>query len=230
MSEPMRLQKYLSQAGVASRREAERLIEAGKGLVNEGTATIGQSVDPATDTITINGKTITAPSTKIYLAFHKPMGVTTTRDDEHAVETITDYLPPELHTVVWPVGRLDKESSGLLILTNDGDLTQELTHPSFHHEKEYVVVIDKPLTAPHQKSLERGIMLNGTRTAPAKFVIQTPRTILVTLHEGRKRQIRRMFRALGYEVIKLKRIRIGNLELGELPVGRYQEITRGDII
>jgi 23S rRNA pseudouridine2605 synthase len=224
-----RLQKYISQAGIASRRHAEDLIVAGKVKVNgQVVKVLGTKVDPLKDLVEVNGRKIT-PQKLIYLILNKPRRYVTTRQDPQNRKTVFELLPPAFKNIVWPVGRLDFNTEGLLIFTNDGELTQTLTHPSKEHEKEYEVVLDKELTDTKKEKIENGMFLDGKKTAPAE-IHGEGQTIYLTIHEGWNRQIRKMFSALGYTVRNLKRIRVGKLELYDLQLGQYKIIDRKEII
>lgn len=224
-----RLQKYISQAGIASRRHAEELILAGLVKVNgQVVRKMGVKVDPDKDEVVVAGKKI-KPQGFIYLAFNKPKKFMTTRHDPQKRRTVFELLPLELKSKVWPIGRLDFNTEGLLIFTNDGDLTQKLTHPSAEHEKEYQVELDKELTEGKMEKIETGVFLDNKKTAPAK-IRGEGKVFYLTIHEGWKRQIRKMFNVLGYSVRNLKRIRVAKLKLGNLPIGEYKMISRKDII
>lgn len=224
-----RLQKLISQAGVASRRHAEQLIVAGKVKVNgKIISTLGTKADPDKDKIEVNGKKIGLQK-PVYLALNKPKRYITTRDDPRKRRTVFELLPPNLKNIVWPAGRLDFDTEGLLIFTNDGELTQILTHPSKEHEKEYEVILDKELSAGRIGKIEGGMMIDGKKTAPAK-IRTNGTTVYITIHEGWNRQVRKMFGVLGYSVRNLKRIRIGKLKLNELQSGQYKVISKTDII
>lgn len=217
-----RLQKFMSSAGVASRRHAEDMIKAGLVKVNGvKVKELGTKVDPEKDVVTVRNKKIAPPKAFIYLAMNKPKRSMTTRDDPRKRKTVYDFLPAELRNVVWPIGRLDFGTEGLLLFTNDGDLTQKLTHPSFEHEKEYEVKIDKELTSGRIEKIETGMMIDGKMTSPAKLRTQGT-TVYLTIHEGMNRQVRKMFGELNYSVRNLKRIRIGKLKLGDLPSGGHK--------
>lgn len=223
-----RLQKFISQAGIASRRHAEELIVAGKVKVNgRRVSELGTKVDPDFDRVEVDGKKITQQKL-IYLVLNKPKRYVTTRHDPRARRTVFDLLPKELRNVVWPVGRLDFNTEGLLIFTNDGELTQQLTHPSREHEREYEAVLDKELSSGRIEKLEQGMIIDGKKTAPAK-VRTNGATVYITIHEGWNRQVRKMFSAFGYTVRNLRRIRIGNLKLGDLEVGKYKFLTRKEL-
>lgn len=224
-----RLQKYISQAGIASRRHAEELILAGKVKVNgQVVRKMGVKIDIDKDEVVVAGKKI-KPQNLIYLAFNKPKKFMTTRDDPQKRRTVFELLPKELKNKIWPIGRLDFNTEGLLIFTNDGELTQKLTHPSAEHEKEYRVELDKELTEGKTEKIETGVFLDNKKTAPAK-ILGEGKVYYLTIHEGWKRQIRKMFGVLGYSVRNLKRIRVAKLKLGNLPLGEYKMIKKEDII
>lgn len=224
-----RLQKFISQAGIASRRHAEELIIQGKVRINGRVITqLGTKVDPDKDRVEVNGKKISLQKL-VYLILNKPKRCMTTRNDPRKRKTVFGLLPPNLKNIVWPVGRLDFDTEGLLIFTNDGELTQTLTHPSKEHEKEYEVILDKEVSAGRIEKIENGMMIDGHLTAPAR-IRANGTTVYITIHEGANRQVRKMFGSLGYSVRNLKRIRIGKLKLNDLELGQYQMIERKDII
>lgn len=225
-----RLQKFMSSAGVASRRHAEEMIVAGKVKVNGQKVTeLGTKVDPGKDKVTVDGKLIRPRTSFLYLAMNKPKRTMTTRDDPRKRKTVFDLLPPELKNSIWPIGRLDFNTEGLLLFTNDGDLTQKLTHPSFEHDKEYEVQLDKELSEGRIEKIQGGMMIDGKMTAPAKLRTEGT-TVYLTIHEGMNRQVRKMFGELGYTVRNLKRIRIGKLKLGDIPSGQYREFDPKQIV
>lgn len=224
-----RLQKYISQAGVASRRHAEELIVAGKVKVNgQIVRELGTKVDPGKDRVEVEGKKIQLQKLT-YLMMNKPKRYLTTRNDPAKRKTVFDLLPADLKNVVWPIGRLDFNTEGLLLFTNDGELTQDLAHPSKEHEKEYEVVLDKEVSEGRLAKLREGMELDGKKTAPAQVRVNGT-TVNITIHEGWNRQVRRMFSAFGYTVRNIKRIRVGKLKLGNLPVGEYKPIDKKEII
>jgi 23S rRNA pseudouridine2605 synthase len=224
-----RLQKFISQAGIASRRHAEELIVAGKVKVNgQVIKELGTKVDPNSDKVEVNGKKIGLQKL-VYLVLNKPKRYMTTRHDPRARKTVFELLPSNLKNIVWPVGRLDFDTEGLLIFTNDGELTQLLTHPSKEHEKEYQLELDKELSAGRIEKISGGMMIDGKKTAPAKIRTQGT-TVYITIHEGANRQIRKMFGSLGYSVRNLRRIRIGKLKLNDLQLGQYKMVERKDIV
>ncbi|WP_026293877.1 pseudouridine synthase [Saccharibacillus kuerlensis] len=229
-----RLQKILAQAGVASRRKCEELILAGKVEVNgEVVTTLGTKADPDADEITVSGRAIKAQK-KLYLMFNKPKGVITSATDPEGRKVVTDYIKG-IKERVYPVGRLDYDSEGLLLLTNDGDLAQKMTHPSHHVPKTYLATVEG---IPHGDSLEklrRGIQLEDGMTAPADLdyydVDQEKKqaTIRITIYEGKNRQVRRMFDAISHPVKRLKRISMGNLYLQNLKRGLFRHLTANEV-
>lgn len=226
----MRLVKFLSTSGVASRRASEKIIASGRVSVN------GRSVtDPAfavndTDSVLCNGIIVKPVSEEklIYIAFHKPIGVISTMQlgDEDGVP-LTDYV--DLKARLFPIGRLDRDSSGLILLTNDGALTQKLTHPSHRVEKEYSLRINRPISQQDFKRLKRGVTVEGRAVEVDKIIFRTGGKIWITIHEGRKRILRRMFKELGYRVEQLKRDRIGPIKLGRLSLGRWRHLTQDEV-
>jgi pseudouridine synthase len=219
----MRLQKFLSTAGVCSRRHGEAYIQAGRVRVNGRPATVlGTQVDPEKDSVELDGRTVTLQSRRVYIAMHKPKGYVTSCS--HAGEAIVMDLI-DLPQRLYPVGRLDKDSTGLLLLTNDGRLHHRLSHPSFDHEKEYEVTVERPISDAVLDHLSTGMPLMGSRTRPAKIVRLSGRRFKMVLQEGRNRQIRRMVGKVGHRVMRLKRIRVANIRLGNLPVGAWRSLT-----
>lgn len=229
-----RLQKVLAQAGVASRRKCEEYIEAGRVQVNDQTVTtLGFKVDPSVDVIKVDGR-IVGREPKVYFAFNKPKGVITSVEDKEGRTVVTDYLKG-VKERVYPVGRLDYDSEGLLLLTNDGELAHLLTHPRHHVPKTYHVTVKG---VPHGSLLDKlreGIELEDGKTAPAdvEYVDIDPdknTTVLsITIYEGRNRQVRRMFEAIRYPVVRLKRVQFGPLALGGLPRGKYRRLTAEEV-
>ncbi|MDP3880296.1 MAG: pseudouridine synthase [Dehalococcoidales bacterium] len=229
------LLKVLSEAGIASRRKLTEAIKQGRVTVN-GQVVDGFRfpVDSARDRVALDGRAIGFQTqSSVYLLLNKPAGVLSTTHDERGRKTVLSLLPPKYrHLRLYPVGRLDLDSTGLLLLTNDGDLTYHLTHPRFEHEKEYLVAIDGGLSPEEKRKLEQGIELDGKRTAPAtvrEVKNLPPFNYSITLHEGRKRQLRRMLAALGYRVQHLKRVRMGSLGLGSLREGAVRELDKREV-
>lgn len=226
---PVRLNRYLARAGVASRRAADRLIESGRVRVNgQPVRTLGETVDPERDAVEVDGRPVRPAAPPVYLILNKPPGVVTTLSDPEGRPTVAGLLP-RLDARVFPVGRLDADSTGLLLLTNDGDLAYRLTHPSFEIPKTYVVGVEGEPGAGDLERLRRGVFLEGRLTAPAEVEIvrrEGGRTRLrVEIHEGRKREIRRMLETLGFRVSSLERIAFAGLTLRGLKRGRWRALT-----
>jgi pseudouridine synthase len=228
-----RLQKYLAHCGVASRRHAESLITSGAVTVNDATVReLGVRIDPAHDVVRVDGDLVRPTTHPLYLLMNKPARVLTTASDPHGRPTALDLIPNRLRVErVYPVGRLDYETEGLLLLTNDGDLALRLTHPRYALAKEYHALIEGHPTPEELASLEAGIMMPGEsrRTAPARAWLlrseDSDAWVGLELHEGRNRQARRMFECIGHPVIRLRRVRVGPLTLGDLAPGRVRELT-----
>ncbi len=223
-----RLSKFLSQAGVASRRKADELILAGKIKVNGQVVNkLGAKVDPQNDEVMVNGRLVKEEE-KVYYVLNKPLDYVCTVSDPHNTKNVLQLVPN--NPKVWPVGRLDKDSHGLLILTNDGDLTNRLTHPRYEKKKKYIVRLHKKFLIDDLATMKNGIELEEGLAKVDSLKILADNTIEIVLHQGWKRQIRRMLRVLGYRVINLCRVREGSLELGDLGVGHYRKIKKEDII
>ena len=228
------LLKALSEAGVGSRRRLTEAIKQGRVTVNGQIAVDFRfPLDLARDRVQFDSRPVNLkPRKAVYLMLHKPGGVLSTTRDERGRDTVIGLLPEKYrHLKLYPVGRLDKESTGLLLLTNDGALTYRLTHPRFEHEKEYLVQLGRWLKPGEKEKLERGIELEDGKTRPAvvEAVKTEPFSYRVTVHEGRKRQLRRMFQSLGYRALALKRVRTGGLILGSLKEGEARELTRKEV-
>jgi 23S rRNA pseudouridine2605 synthase len=228
----VRLQKHLADCGVASRRKSEELIEMGKVKVNGHVATIGTKVDPKRDKITVRGKTIIANTTKMYIMLHKPRGFVTTMSDEKGRKCVTD-LVKDAPVRLFPVGRLDMNSEGLLIMTNDGEFANKLTHPSYHVNKTYRVTVKGDVVDEKIIELKEGIMLDGEMTLPCDCFVaerKPDRTVLIfIIQEGRNRQIRRMCEAVKLEVLRLKRTEIAGVKLGMLPRGSWRPLNEKEM-
>ena len=224
----IRLNKFLAESGVCSRREADRLIEAGKVMINDHVAKVGEGVS-AGDRVECEGRVLKGKKDTVVLAFYKPKGVTTSEKDDHADRLITDYIDYPVRVTY--AGRLDKDSEGLILLTNDGDLIDHMMRGSNLHEKEYIVTVDKEVTEETAEKLRKGIYLPElkVKTRPCKVVIRDKITMSVTLTQGLNRQIRRMCDQVGLKVKKLKRVRIMNVTLGGLKPGQYRELTASEI-
>ncbi len=219
--EPTRVNKYCSMCGYCSRREADALIAEGKILVNGQRATPGQKVT-LEDQVTVDGARILPKDEKVVLAFYKPVGIVCTTSDKDRAKNVVDYLQYPVR--VYPVGRLDKESEGLLLLTNDGELTNHILKARYYHEKEYIVTVDKPVTAAFLDQMAEGVPILDTVTRPCQVKQKGKQTFSIILTQGLNRQIRRMCEALGYQVTKLKRVRILNILLEDLQPGEYRKI------
>lgn len=225
-----RVQKYISSAGVASRRKAEEFIKSGQVFINGKKARLGDKVDPARDTVKVYGKIIKPPETKIYVMLNKPKGFMVSKKDPRGRKTVFDLLPDDLKLKVWNVGRLDYDTEGLLLFTNDGDLTQKLAHPKYEHDKEYEVSLAQEPTDSQLENLRAGVEIATGLTYPAQVKTRAGKVFII-LHEGKKRQIRRMFDKVGLGVVNLKRIRIGKLLLpGNLAIGQHRLIKKAEII
>ncbi len=224
MAEGIRLNKYMAQAGLCSRREADRYIEAEQVYINGKRAEIGQLVYTG-DKVTIGAKELRDTRQKVVLAWYKPVGITCTEKDPHAKRKISDVFKYPVRVTY--AGRLDKDSEGLLIMTNDGDLIQSMMRGANGHEKEYIVKVDKELTEEFKSSMEQGIYLSELErtTRPCQVSIEGKYTFRIVLTQGLNRQIRRMCEALGYQVKSLKRVRVVNVELGSLKPGEYREVA-----
>ena len=227
-----RLQKLIAQAGLASRREAERWIEAGKVFLNGQPAKLGDRADLTIDQIQVNGKDLTAAEEKITVLLNKPRGYVSTLKDPEGRRLVTD-LVADIPQRLFPIGRLDYNTEGLLLLTNDGELAQRVSHPSHHIEKTYLVKVRGFLTAKMVKQLELGLILEDGKTAPAKATkirtIGSNCWFELTIHEGRNRQVRRMCESLGLSVVRLKRIRLDFLDLNDVISGCYRCLTVNEI-
>lgn len=232
--ESVPLLKYLVEAGLGARRQVVSAIKLGRVTVNGKTAAgYTMPVYPKLDEITVDGKAVKfKPNEMLVFMANKPVDVLSTTKDERGRKTVIDMLPERYRSLgLYPAGRLDYDSIGLLILTNDGNLTYRLTHPRFEHEKEYLVSIIGKLTDEDKDKLEKGMLLEDGMTYPAvvKEARDAAYTYSITIHEGRHRQVKRMFLALGHEVKALKRIRIGRLELGDLEEGQIKKLSQAEI-
>ena len=224
----MRLNRFLAAAGLGSRRSCEELIATGAVVINGSRVDKLATVVGDGDDVRVHGRIIRV-ARPVYVLFHKPRGFVVTRSDERGRRTIYDLLPPEF-TTLFHVGRLDKESEGLLLLTNDGDLAQKLTHPSHGIEKEYEVTLDKSFDPAHSAKMIRGIFIEGGRARFERLQILGPGRVRVVLRQGLKRQIRLMFYDLGYEVERLKRTRIGAIHDEGMPPGAFRHLAPRELI
>lgn len=228
----IRLQKHLADCGIASRRKAEELIENGKVKVNGHIAHLGDKVDPKRDKVSVRGKTVVAVNEKVYIMLHKPRGYITTVNDELGRKCVME-LVKDVGLRIFPVGRLDRDSEGLLIMTNDGAFANNLTHPSKHVNKTYRVTVSGEVDDEKVIKLREGIELDGRMTLPCDaFVIERKpdRTVMnFIIKEGRNRQIRRMCEAVGLEVLRLKRTEIAGVKLGMLPQGKWRPLNEREM-
>ncbi len=229
----IRLQKYLAENGIASRRKSEELIERGKVRVNGHPARLGDKVDPKRDLVTVSGERVQPAETgNCYFMLNKPRGYVTTMRDEMGRKCVAELME-DVDCRVFPVGRLDRDSEGLLLFTNDGEFANMMTHPSMHVSKTYRVTVRPKADEEQLVALSSGVVIDGRRTMPASVQVlgeETDRTVFqITIHEGRNRQIRKMCEAVGLETIRLKRISIGSVKLGSLPVGQYRELKKEEV-
>ena len=218
----VRINKYLSSAGYCSRREADRLLEQGRVTIDGIPAQMGSKVIDG-QTVFVDGKSIIEEDEKILLAFYKPTGIVCTTTANQGDNNIVYYIGYPKR--IFPVGRLDKDSEGLLLLTNQGELVNKMMRSGNQHEKEYVVTVNKPVTKEFIKKMQDGVPILGTKTRKCRVIQTGEKSFRIILTQGLNRQIRRMCQYLGYEVKRLKRIRVMNIELGDLPVGSYREVT-----
>jgi 23S rRNA pseudouridine2605 synthase/23S rRNA pseudouridine2604 synthase len=223
----IRLQKYLSEAGVCSRRSGEALIRQGRVQVNGiVVAELGRKVDPLQDRVAVDGNPVGTRPEPVYIALHKPKGVVTSCRHP-GKQIVLDLI--DIPERVFPVGRLDKDSTGLLLLTNDGQLHQKLSHPSFDHEKEYDVTVARPISDGALRRMAQGLPILGSRTRPAVVRRTSDNRFRIVLREGRNRQIRRMVRRVGNEVVALRRVRVACVPLGKLPEGSWRHLSPEEI-
>lgn len=224
---PTRLNKFISESGLCSRREADRHIEQGNVFINGKKASVGQQVYPG-DKVMINGHKLQAKQAEklVFIALNKPVGITSTT--EGGVQgNIVDFVN---HTErIFPIGRLDKDSQGLIFLTNDGDTVNKILRAGNNHQKEYIVTVNKPLTDAAIEKMANGIPMLGVVTKKCKIIKESPLVFKITLIQGLNRQIRRMCEHVGYEVTKLERVRIMNISLGKLPVGDWRDLTQTEL-
>ena len=234
MGEIVRLQKYIAMCGAASRRAAEEMIADGRVSVNGETVTEqGVKVEIGNDQVSLDGKLLRVTEKKYYIALNKPIGYVSSAKDQFDRPTVVDLIKEDIDARIFPVGRLDYDTEGLLLLTNDGDFTYKVTHPKFHMDKTYWVKVKGGMTINAMNTLRRGVDIGDFTTSPAEAEILDAANgyslVKITIHEGKNRQVRRMFEAIGYEVEGLKRVSIGVVELGNLPLGRWRYLTAHEI-
>lgn len=218
----MRINKYISETGKASRRGADKLITDGRVTINGNLATIGSQVE-AGDDVRIDGNPIRVEQNYVYIALNKPVGITSTTE-KGVKGNIVDFVNHPLR--IFHIGRLDKDSEGLILLTNDGDIVNEILRAENKHEKEYIVTVDKPITPEFLKKMSEGVKILGTKTLPCKIVQLSKFNFQIILTQGLNRQIRRMCAALGYNVYRLQRTRIMNIHLANLPLGQWRDLSK----
>mgnify|MGYP003482459709 FL=1 len=217
----MRINKFLAETGIVSRRGADKWIEAGRVTINGELATVGSKVEDG-DHVCVDGKPVQKEEQLVYIALNKPVGITSTTE-KHIQGNVVDFINHPLR--IFHIGRLDKDSEGLLLLTNDGDIVNEILRAENHHEKEYVVQVDKPITEQFLKKMAAGVEILDTKTLPCRVEKVSNYVFKIILEQGLNRQIRRMCSALGYSVKRLQRIRIMNIKLGNLKVGQWRDLT-----
>ncbi|MFC7785187.1 MAG: 23S rRNA pseudouridine(2604) synthase RluF [Bacillota bacterium] len=218
----MRINKYISEAGKASRRGADKLITEGRVTINGKIAKIGDQVNPGDD-VKVSGAPVRVARNNVYIALNKPVGITSTTE-KGVKGNIVDLVNHPLR--IFNIGRLDKDSDGLILLTNDGDIVNEILRAENQHEKEYIVTVDRPISEDFLKQMSEGVKILGTKTLPCKVEQISKYVFQITLTQGLNRQIRRMCEALGYEVYRLQRTRIMNIHLGNLPVGQWRDLSK----
>ncbi|MCA0149406.1 MULTISPECIES: 23S rRNA pseudouridine(2604) synthase RluF [Rossellomorea] len=218
----MRINKYISEAGKASRRGADKLITEGRVTINGRVAKIGDQVNPGDDVL-VSGAPVRVARNNVYIALNKPVGITSTTE-KGVKGNIVDLVNHPLR--IFNIGRLDKDSDGLILLTNDGDIVNEILRAENQHEKEYIVTVDRPISEDFLKQMSEGVKILGTKTLPCKVEQISKYVFQITLTQGLNRQIRRMCEALGYEVYRLQRTRIMNIQLGNLPVGQWRDLSK----
>ncbi|MCR8642620.1 23S rRNA pseudouridine(2604) synthase RluF [Paenibacillus sp. N1-5-1-14] len=221
----MRINKYIAETGICSRREADRLIESRSVTINGEIAALGSVVEPG-DVVKVSGKRIGERPDFVYIALNKPTGITSTTE-RHIRGNIIDFVNHSER--IFPIGRLDKDSDGLILLTNDGDIVNELLRSENNHEKEYVVTLDRPYSPNFIKGMSSGVRVLGQMTKPCEVIPVDDYTFRIILTQGLNRQIRRMCSAFGFSVRKLRRVRIMNVKLGNLRVGQWRDLTKGEL-
>lgn len=231
-NELIRLQKYIADCGIVSRRKAEELIIHNTVMVNQVIVNeLGVKINPGTDVVSVNGEIINPERKKVYIILNKPVGYVTTAKDEFNRKTVLELIDTDYR--IYPVGRLDYDTSGLIILTNDGDFANKLMHPKYNIDKTYVVELKGNIKDIEIKKLQRGIIIDSQKTHPAKVELLWTKKdtceLKITIHEGRNRQIRKMCEAIDHKVIRLKRISLGNITLGKLKEGQWRYLSNQEV-
>lgn len=223
--EEIRINKFISEKGICSRREADKLIEAGRVTINGIKAETGSKVKPE-DEVRVDGKLLKDRESLVYIALNKPVGIISTTEKK-VKDNIVDFVNHPKR--IFPIGRLDKDSQGLILLTNDGDIVNKILRAGNNHEKEYIVTVDKPITPEFVKRMANGVRILGIITKPCIVKQESKYVFRIILTQGLNRQIRRMCEFFGYKVLKLKRIRIMNIHLGDLPIGKWRNLTEEEL-
>ncbi len=234
MEQQMRLQKFMALCGVASRRKCEEMILSGKIQINDRIVdTLGVKINPSKDQVKVNGKTIKIEQTKAYIMINKPRGYVSTLSDQFNRKTVIELIEGSITQRLYPVGRLDYDTEGLLLMTNDGDFTYAITHPKHHIDKTYIATVKGIPTLATIKKLRQGVEIENYSTSPAKVqvikIMNASSQLKITIYEGKNRQVRKMCAAMGHPVIALKRIAIGDVQLGNLPLGKWRHLNQQEI-
>ncbi|MEC0245314.1 23S rRNA pseudouridine(2604) synthase RluF [Paenibacillus chitinolyticus] len=217
----MRINKFISETGICSRRKADELVQAGRVTINGAPAELGSTAEPGDD-VRIDGKPLGTKKKSVYIALNKPVGITCTTE-RHIQGNIVDFVRhPER---IFPIGRLDKDSEGLILMTNDGDIVNKILRAENNHEKEYIVTVNQPITNSFVQGMSTGVRILGTKTKPCKVTRINDHTFRIILTQGLNRQIRRMCQAFGYQVHRLQRVRIMNIKLDGLPKGKWRDLS-----
>jgi len=220
----MRINKFISETGICSRRKADELVQAGRVTINGAPAELGSTAEPGDD-VRIDGKPLGTKKKPVYIALNKPVGITCTTE-RHIQGNIVDFVRhPER---IFPIGRLDKDSEGLILMTNDGDIVNKILRAENNHEKEYIVTVNQPITNSFVQGMSTGVRILGTKTKPCKVTRINDHTFRIILTQGLNRQIRRMCQAFGYQVHRLQRVRIMNIKLDGLPKGKWRDLSESE--
>ncbi|MFB7814821.1 23S rRNA pseudouridine(2604) synthase RluF [Paenibacillus chitinolyticus] len=220
----MRINKFISETGICSRRKADELVQAGRVTINGATAELGSTAEPGDD-VRIDGKPLGTKKKSVYIVLNKPVGITCTTE-RHISGNIVDFVRhPER---IFPIGRLDKDSEGLILMTNDGDIVNKILRAENNHEKEYIVTVNQPITNSFVQGMSTGVRILGTKTKPCKVTRINDHTFRIILTQGLNRQIRRMCQAFGYQVHRLQRVRIMNIKLDGLPKGKWRDLSESE--